>query len=201
MNPDAPAIYPVPIPDQDAYHIIRTAISQGATEAVLIPSSLIVVEDDLAKLCNGKPVCPNYGLSPSCPPHVQGPSAFRIWQNESPWCVVIRMDFPPVGQLTQDHRDLGRLLHEIVSGVEHTAVERGYPNAKAFAGGSCKHLFCYDYDSCRVLFENGPCRNPETARPSMSGFGINVAKLMASAQWKEPPDPTSMTWLAGLVLL
>ncbi|MBU1172725.1 MAG: DUF2284 domain-containing protein [Proteobacteria bacterium] len=201
MNSDASPAYPAPLPNEDADHFIRTAINLGATEAVIIPSSQIMVEDYLAELCNGKPVCPNYGLSPSCPPHVPGPSAFRLWQNKSPWCVVIRMDFPPVGPLTQDHRDLGHLLHEIVSGVEHDAVIRGYTHAKSFAGGSCKHLFCYDFGSCRVLSENGPCRNPDTARPSMSGFGINVARLMASAQWKKPPDSTSMSWLAGLVLL
>lgn len=201
MTMDASPTYPTPLPDEAAGLLIRTAISLGATEVVIIPSSSIVVDDDLAKLCNGKPVCPNYGLSPSCPPHVPGPSAFRKWQQESPWCVVIRMDFPPVGQMTQDHRELGRLLHDIVSGVEHEAVKIGHPHAKAFAGGSCKHLFCYDFDACRVLSENGPCRNPDAARPSMSGFGINVAKLMASAQWNEPPDPKSMSWLAGLVLL
>lgn len=181
--------------------LIQTAISLGASEAVIIPSSMIVVDDDLAKLCNGNPACPNYGLSPSCPPHVQGPSAFRQWQNSSSFCVVIRMDFPPVGVMTPERRDLGRLLHEIVSGVEHKAVSLGYTNARSFAGGSCKNVFCYDFSFCRVLSENGPCRNPDTARPSMSGFGINVAKLMDSAKWKEPPDLKSMSWMAGIVLL
>jgi predicted metal-binding protein len=201
MIAESSAPYPKPLPEQEKKHFIHTAISLGATEAVIIPSGLIVVDDDLARLCNGKPVCPNYGLSPSCPPHVPGPPAFRTWCNESPWCVVIRMDFPPVGQLSQDHRDLGRLLHDIVAGVEHEAVQSGHKRARAFAGGSCKHLFCYEFDACRVLSVNGPCRNPESARPSMSGFGINVAKLMASAQWEEPPDPKSMSWLAGIVLV
>ena len=192
---------PPPFPIEHAESLIQRAIGLGAGEAVVIPSSLIVVDDYLASLCNGNPACPNYGLSPSCPPHVPGPSAFRQWQNLSEWCVVIRMDFPPVGMMTPERRDLGRLLHDIVSGVEHDAVRLGYTQARAFAGGSCKNTFCYDFKTCRVLSEGGPCRNPESARPSMSGFGINVSKLMDSARWKEPPDLTSMTWMAGLVLL
>ena len=192
---------PPPLPDSIAESLIRTAIGLGAAEVVMVPSSTIVIEDHLAALCNGNPPCPNYGLAPSCPPHVPGPSAFRQWQRKSPWCVVIRMDFPPTGLSLEERQEIGRLLHEMASGVEHRAMELGYPESRAFAGGSCKHIFCSDHDSCQVLSGKGPCRYPQTARPSVSGFGINVAKLMESACWKEPPDPASMSWLVGLVLL
>lgn len=196
MNPNDPE----PLPRTVAEKLIQTAIRTGASEAVIIPSSLIVVDDDLAKLCNGNPPCPNYGQSLSCPPHVPGPSAFKRWQMASSWCMVIRMDFPPVGLLSPEWEELGRLLHDIVATVEHKAVELGFTKARSFAGGSCKNLFCSEFDACRVLAEQGSCRNPQTARPSVSGFGINVAELMKSAKWKEPPDTSSMTWLMGLVL-
>lgn len=190
-----------PLPHTVADSLIQTAIGSGASEVVIIPSSLITVDDYLAELCNGNPPCPNYGLAPSCPPHVPGPKAFRQWQTESPWCVVIRMDFPPVGLQTDERKELGRLLHEIVSTVEHQAVDLGFKESRAFAGGSCKNLFCPELESCLILDGQEPCPYPQTARPSVSGFGINVSRLMESAQWKEFPDPSSMTWLLGLVLL
>ena len=189
------------IPPNHAGELIRTAIGLGAAEAVLISPSLILVEDHLAELCKGNPGCPNYGLSSSCPPHVAGPAAFRQWQSEATGAVIIRMDFPPAGVMTPESLALGRLLHEIVSGVESRAVDLGYAGSKSFAGGSCKNLFCPDYPSCRVLSENGSCRNPQSARPSVSGFGINVSRLMASVPWDTPPGTEGLTWMMGIVLL
>lgn len=192
---------PHPLPLRDTRHLIQTAISTGAAEAAIIPSSLIVVDDALAKLCSGGPVCPNFGLSASCPPHVPGSAAFRIWRDESPWVLVVRIDFPRMSYLSQDYRDISRLLHDIVSAVEHAAKKLGYIKSRAFAGGSCKRLFCEKFDTCSVISKNGLCRNPETARPSMSGFGVHVARLMESAQWTSGFDSSSLSWMAGLVLL
>jgi len=84
----------------------------------------------------------------------------------------------------------------------------GYRNSKAFAAGSCKKIFCHDHSECRRLSETEECRHPQYARPSMSGFGINVSRLMKSCGW--PADinvrearsaPDSMSWVAGLVML
>jgi predicted metal-binding protein len=84
----------------------------------------------------------------------------------------------------------------------------GFTGSRAFAGGSCKNIFCGDQPACRVLAEKGDCRNPRSARPSMSGFGINVTEMMQSAGWPLKPanpgdasDSESMTWVAGLILI
>ena len=101
-----------------------------------------------------------------------------------------------------------QLLHEVAAGVEQKAVEIGYTGSKAFAGGSCKKLFCFDQPDCPVLTGQKDCRYPQSARPSMSGFGIDVARLMHTAGWsaeKASPDQVSdtesMTWVAGLILI
>jgi hypothetical protein len=69
-------------------------------------------------------------------------------------------------------------------------------------------LFCRDHIDCRVLAEGGACRNSHRARPSMSGFGINVSKLMKSAGWHldritrdTDPDDVPMGSVSGLVLV
>ncbi len=189
-------------------NLVAAAIRMGATKAEIISPADIAVEDNLAQLCNGDPACENYGLSMSCPPHVQGPQLFREWQMQSVHAVVIRIDIPSAVMFSDERREVMQLLHEIVAVVEKEAIQMGYTGSRAFAGGSCKNLFCADQPACHVLAENGACRHPASARPSMSGFGINVTEMMRSAGWTLKPaksgdasDTESMTWVAGLVLI
>jgi predicted metal-binding protein len=93
------------------------------------------------------------------------------------------MDVPSAAMFSDERREIMQLLHEIVAGVELKAADMGYSGSKAFAGGSCKKIFFYDLMDCGVLSDKGECRHPRSARPSMSGFGINVAKLLQSAAW------------------
>lgn len=186
---------------------VQLARRLGASDAGVISSSDISVEDDLANLCR-EPQCKNFGLSPSCPPHVAGPSGFRKLQENLKHAIVMKIDVPTAILFSDERRDVMKLLHEIAAGVEQAAVRAGYSDSKAFAGGSCKEIFCRDHTSCRVVSDQGECRNPRHARPSMSGFGINVAKLMRVAGWpsemhnRETDSNTeSMTWVAGLIMI
>jgi len=194
--------------NKDIKKLVSASVRMGASEAGVISPADIVVDDNLAKLCNGDPACENYGLSMSCPPHVAGPKQFRTWQKQSLHAIVIRIDVPASIMFSDEHREVVQLLHEIVASVEQEAIQMGYTQSRAFAGGSCKNLFCTEQPDCRVLAGNGDCRHPESARPSMSGFGINVTEMMRSAGWPlKPANPEhaanaeSMTWVAGLVLI
>ena len=84
----------------------------------------------------------------------------------------------------------------------------GHAGSIAFAGGSCKNLFCQEHLECRRLPEDGECRHPDLARPSMSGFGIDVFELMRTCGWpanvntgEAGSDADSVSWLAGLVMI
>jgi predicted metal-binding protein len=84
----------------------------------------------------------------------------------------------------------------------------GYSDSSAFAGGSCKNVSCQDHLACHRLSNGGECRHPQVARPSMSGFGIDVFELLRTCGWpanvnmgKATSDPDSMSWLAGLVTI
>ncbi len=188
--------------------LVKAAKRLGASDAAIILSSDIVVDNDLANLCNADPPCENYGMSTSCPPHVSGPSGFRTWQKNSRHSIVVRINVPQAIMFSDERHEVMRLLHEIVAGVEKMAIEMGFSDSKAFAGGSCKEIFCPEHVACRVLSGEGKCRNPQFARPSMSGFGINVTELMKSAGWpakkiihKKDSEAESMAWIAGLILL
>lgn len=189
-------------------NILQSALDLGASDVAIIPSKEIRVEENLANLCDGDPQCENYGLGAGCPPHVSGPSGFRRLQKQNRHTVVVRLDVPSSALFSDQRREIMQLLHEIVSGVERAAVEIGFKEAASFAGGSCKKIFCCEHPDCQKLSTQKQCRHMENARPSMSGFGINVAKLIQSAGWDlnianhaDATNPESMTWVAGIIVI
>lgn len=184
------------------------ATSLGATAVAVIPSSDIQVKDSLAALCKGEYVCPNYGLGLSCPPHVEGPDEFRKWQVNSNYSLVIKIEVPTSVMFSNERKEVMKLLHQIAAEVEQRAAAMGFDNARGFAGGSCKELFCDDQAACCVLTDNKPCPHEASARPSMSGFGIDATRLMKSCGWASAKAEKSQlsekddtSWLAGLVML
>lgn len=196
------------LPSKEQLHsLIELSMEMGATDAVIVDPRDISVEDDLAALCES-PRCPDYGLSASCPPHVQGPGFFRKLANEMEAALFFKIEVPAELLLSSDKHELGRLVHEIAASVEASAKSMGAVNSRAFAGGSCKRIFCRDYSFCNVVDKGEECRHPQYARPSMSGFGINVKKLAESVGWKMwesesegKEGQTSTAMVAGLVLI
>ncbi len=187
--------------------LIKLACQLGASNAGVIRAADISIEDDLANLCR-QPQCENYGQAASCPPYVSGPSGFRELLRDFEQAVVFKIDVPSESLFSSERPELFRLLHEIAAGIEQFAIQIGYCKSRAYAGGSCKQIFCADHPKCRVLSEGGECRHPDYARESMSGFGINVTKLMQVAGWtlkratpEIAPGETSMGTICGLVLI
>lgn len=187
--------------------LIRLACELGANDAKCICTEKISVENNLANLCR-EPRCENYGLSASCPPYVAGPDGFRKVLTISKHSVFFKIDVPSEVLFSDERREIFGLLHEIGASIEQAAIKMGFHDSKAYVGGSCKQIFCRDHLHCRVVVENGKCRNPLSARPSMSGFGINVLKLKKTAGWipdktqrHTDPDSASMETICGLVLI
>lgn len=187
--------------------LVDLAIAAGASRAAVISTDDISAEINLAELCRN-PKCENYGLSRSCPPHVSGPEGFKKYLKDKKHALVVRIDLSTSVLFSEQRTEIMRLLHEIVSHVEKSAIGMGFTDSSAFAGSSCKKIFCKAYQNCNALSDSGECRHPETARPSMSGYGINVSKLMAAAGWPSKmdvgspePDGESMSWVAGLIVI
>lgn len=74
--------------------------------------------------------------------------------------------------------------------------------------GYAKNYFVVTDEICSVLAGHKPCRHIEFARPSMSGFGVDVTRLMASSGWSAPKEEKSdlsgkdaTSWVAGLIML
>lgn len=187
--------------------LVSLAVESGASDAAIVPAAAIIVEDHLADFCR-TPGCDAYGLSASCPPHVSGPDGFRKDLKTKTHALFFKIDVPTDILMSGDRRHVFKLLHEIAVKIENRAREKGCKNPRAFVGGSCKTIFCHDHKACRVVSQSGKCRNPHVARPSMSGFGINVGKLMETVGWKMDkitketnPKAIPMGNVCGLVLV
>jgi predicted metal-binding protein len=186
--------------------LLELATHSGATDAKVISTVNILIEDRLADICK-ETRCESYGFSKSCPPYVAGPSMFREWIKTIDHAIVLKIDVP-LEILLSEREDIMRLLHEIVASVELVAIRLGYANSKAFAGGSCKQFFCSSHAYCRVVAGKGECRNPQRARPSMSGYGVNVPEMLKTAgltsdedKSGSPKERKSTGTVSGLILI
>lgn len=188
-------------------HLLDQALRLGATEVRLLSAREVQVKDELAARCR-EPRCENYGRSIGCPPHVAGPRGFRELLDGYEQLLFLRIEVPGEVLYSSDNRELFQLLHEVTAGIEAEAIALGWPRARGFAGDSCKRLFCEDEWECQALSANGSCRFPQLARPSMSGFGVDVGHLMRLAGWERTMGKLagneqvgSTASVCGLVLL
>jgi predicted metal-binding protein len=187
--------------------LIEGVYKLGANNAAVISTKNIIVDQFLADRCR-EPKCIYYGLSKSCPPHVAGPSWFKKNLENYDHAVFFRIDIPSEILYSSQNREIFQLLHQVAAGIEKFAVKMGFADAQAYAGGSCKNAFCHEYPECQALSEKGECRHPEYARASMSGFGINVARLFETCGWTRgrgkdslESTETKMESVCGLVLI
>lgn len=178
--------------------LLQTAHRLGATDAACIPANKIEISDDLAILCE-TPKCENYGASSRCPPYVSGPKGFRKRIQNYTDAIVFKITVPSDIMYSHQRIEIFRLLHEIGSSIENKAKQMGYANPRAYAAGSCKKLFCGEHLQCNVLSGEGECRNPAVARQSMSGFGVNVKKIMGLAGWES--EKSEMKPACGMILI
>lgn len=192
---------------KDEQDLVAYARRNGASDAVIVPTRDIVVDDRFAAFCR-QPQCEQYGRSIHCPPHTPGPAGFQKWAAAHPRALFFKIDVPSAALFSDERRQVFQLLQETAAAIEHRALQTGYRKVRAFAGGSCKAVFCHADPDCAALASPGQCRHPQVARPSMSGFGIDVAKLFATAGWAMQWEArhgdgttTPMANVSGLVLL
>jgi predicted metal-binding protein len=187
--------------------LIQQALKLSVSDARLIDSACIRVEDDLAKICQ-EPGCPGYGQGANCPPHVMTPDAFRQLLQTFPRALVFKFDVPTEVLLGDGRFEVARLVHEAAATLEDHALICGYAAARGLAAGSCKRIFCAKENDCRVITGKGKCRHPDAARPSISGLGVNFFELSRTVGWpiakitrESRPDQVPMGLMAGIVLL
>ncbi|MDD1724979.1 MAG: DUF2284 domain-containing protein [Methanospirillum sp.] len=174
------------------------ALDLGATDAKVIPTAEVVVENRVPLLCRSG--CVTYGTRLTCPPRVPTPDEFRRILSEYSYallvqftsdaradpdiiCSLCRNIFDPEADPEQKQKasefmdkytggNTGRL--DIMLELEKKAFNGGCTFALAFVNGSCR--LC---KTCNL--KEGTCLHPTRARIPEHAVGINMVKTAEKA--------------------
>lgn len=184
----------------------KSAIGLGADDAREISTGIISIQDEIVELCK-EPLCESYGESFNCPPHTITPVEFRESIRDYQKALIFKIDVDLEILLSDRRFEAFRTIYEIAAQLEALSLNAGYFLSKGYAAGSCKPVFCSEYE-CQALIDGSSCRYPDLARPSMEALGINVFKLVKDVGWdinritsESKPGSVQSGLLAGLVLV
>lgn len=174
----------------------KLALDLGASDAKIISSERVVIEDRVVLKC--KVGCNNYGKTLACPPYT--PSAEEFRKIVSEYNYALFMKFKSKAEADSDLRenlskteadipndlkekadkfwatwkeDKKSMLSSVIK-LEREAMNKGYSLAIAFVSGSCQ--LC---DKCSI--ETRICIHPDLARYSEDAVGVNVKKTAENA--------------------
>lgn len=128
------------------------AIEMGFERAVLLPASEIVTASWTRLKCMFG--CEKYNTNLKCPPFGLDHNQTRELLSEYSYALILE-GAPP-----------GKEFHNKLLDLEKKAFLDGYYRSFSFIAGPCS--------MCLKCPEDGKCRNPKLARPSMEGSGIDV---------------------------
>jgi predicted metal-binding protein len=184
----------------------KSAMDLGVDDAKAISTNIISIQDEIIELCK-EPLCESYGESINCPPHTITPREFRKYIRNYHKALLFKIDVDPEILLSEKRFEAFRTIYEIAAQLENLSLNAGYLLSKGFTAGSCKPVFCGEYE-CQALIDGSSCRYPDLARPSMEALGINVFKLVKDVGWdinritsESKPESVQSGLLAGLVLV
>ena len=178
--------------------LAKLALEAGATEAKIIPTNKVVVEDRVVLKC--KIGCNHYGKTLACPPYTPTAEQFRKIVSEYSYAMFMKFTThataePEVykhlmtyesdpklpkdirekaAKFWQDWKDDKRRMLQTVVNLEKAAMNNGYSLAISFVSGHCQ--LC---DKCNL--ETKICKHPELMRMSEDAIGVNVKKTAINA--------------------
>ncbi|PWR73737.1 DUF2284 domain-containing protein [Methanospirillum lacunae] len=179
-------------------YLIEKARSLGASEAKVILTSDIVVENRVALKC--RTGCIGYGKKLTCPPYVPTPEEFRKILSEYTYallvgfispahadedviCSIYRYWLDPKApadkkekatQFWTDHFNGTGSFAPVMLELERTAFNAGNALALALINGSCR--LC---KTCNI--KEGICIHPTQARIPEHALGVNMIKTAEKA--------------------
>ena len=131
---------------------VYKALDGGFSEAVLISADKIVTGPWVRKKCRFG--CEKYNTNLQCPPYGMESDATQKMIDSYQHALLVE-GTPP-----------GKQFHNMLLALEKKAFLHGFHKAFVFGAGHCP--------VCDKCPEDGNCRFPDKARPSMEGSGIDV---------------------------
>ena len=172
---------------QDLEKYRQRAIELGATEAKIITTDMVLIDERARAKCIN-PKCDWYGTSANCPPHAMDLELVRKIVKNFHYGIFTMIQTPSeVMASSSDEAKKARLRarvknHEMISKIEAEAFYDGYHLAFGLADGPCKSIFCPD-DECSALVAGQSCRHPLRARASLEGEGMDAYAMAAKVGW------------------
>ncbi|MEM3383266.1 MAG: DUF2284 domain-containing protein [Nitrososphaerales archaeon] len=198
----------------DAKELCELAIKNGASDAKIIKTKQVIVDERVLLKCKYPP-CHWYGQCLMCPPFTPPPEEFSKYLQKYRYALIIQFEFPYPEELAKSIKsdyitlpdlfkkmgdklenyinEAWRHLHNIVNIVEKEAFKRGYYFATGLIATSCR--------LCEKCNPNMPCKHPFEARPSMESVGIDVYATVKKAGLEATFAPRDKITLTGLVLI
>jgi len=174
----------------------QTAIELGATDAKVISSSQVIIDERVRLKCI-YPKCKWYGTNVNCPPYAVDLEIMKKALTKYNRAVFFMLEAPSKDFVGPDVVKLGthvkwtKKVYEITSKIESAAFYDGYHLAMGFAGGPCKSIFCPDKD-CSALRPGCGCRHYLKSRSAMEGVGMDVFTMAARTGWEVYPCGASL---------
>ena len=173
---------------------VELAKGLGASDAVIIPSESIAVDERVRMKCRF-PLCTVYGRCMNCPPNTGIVEETRARVKLYKYAIVLKLDVTSdrvVGKkAVQEGLDDLRQLVKIISSVESAAFYDGYYFATGFSSASCSSLWCKGLE-CQALLGKG-CRVQAKSYASMEAVGIDVFRVAATVGWDIYPVGSTAT--------
>ncbi|MGN1408871.1 MAG: DUF2284 domain-containing protein [Eubacteriales bacterium] len=177
--------------------LIKTAIESGATKAVVIPTSQLVVSAHFREIC-AQNTCGAYNRCWMCPPDI-GPidelMAKLMTYANGVWYQTIHE--------IEDSYDIEGMFAASAkhSGVSQNISKNVFPLLEDAGITHYLHLSCGGCHLCEKCAKatNEPCRKPDKALSSLEGYGINVYETTKNTPLKYINGQNTVTYF-GMVL-
>ena len=173
--------------------LIRTALENGATKAMIIPQEKVITNRAFWDICAGNG-CGNFSQCWNCPPAIGEiddlMAKIRTYTHgvlyQTIWEIEDSFDFEGMGEAGSQHQATSRRIQKAIKNV---------------LGEGFLHLSSGGCDLCErcAKKDNEPCRFPEKLLPPMEGYGIDVYRTAKGTELKYINGENTVTYF-GLVL-
>lgn len=179
----------------DLEQLLQAVLDCGATKAVIIPQSQVVMSAHFRDICASNQ-CGAYGKCWMCPPDIGDIDALmekvRSYPNgvlyQSIWEIEDSFDIEGMFEAGTSHAKLCQKVHEAI--------------VPALQGRDFLHLSCGGCHLCPTCAKttNEPCRHPDKALAGMEGYGIDVYNTTKDTPLKYINGQNTVTYF-GVVFL
>ena len=158
-----------------------------------------IILDDRVRMHCQLNLCGNYKNNLMCPPFLPSLAETRRLVESFTFALLLqlnrRLDQPGKEEMRILFNDTALQFNHMIVSLERKAFASGFRLAMVLGAGECK--LC---NTCVIQTGDNKCLNPETARPSMEGMGIDVFQTFQSASITMEFKSDELT-VAGLLLV